>query len=92
MRALITKYKAAFQWSEYDVGTTNVTQHKIDTGDAKPVKQKQYRMPQMAQAEIDKQVKSMLDNNIIEESRSPWSSPIILVKKKMQENGKQERA
>ncbi|CAF0944553.1 unnamed protein product, partial [Brachionus calyciflorus] len=90
VRKLISKYKAAFQWSEYDVGTTNVTQHKIDTVDAKPLKQKQYRMPQMAQVEIEKQVKSMLDNNIIEESRRPWSIPIILVKKKMQEVGKQE--
>ena len=51
MRELIKKYKAAFQWSEYDVRTKKVTQHKIDTGDEKP---EQCRMSQMAQAEIEK--------------------------------------
>ena len=79
---LIVKYKNVFKWSEFDMGVSDVTKHKIDTGDADPIKQRAYRIPQIAQEEVERQVKEMLNNKVIEESHSPWSSPIILVKKK----------
>ena len=34
--------------------------------------------------EVDTQVKEMLRNHIIWESKSPWNAPILLVKKKDQ--------
>lgn len=84
---LLKKYEKLFQWSEYDIGITSKTEHSIDTGNTRPIKQAQYRLPQIAQDEIEKQIKSMLENKIIEESKSPWCSPILLVKKKPDENG-----
>jgi hypothetical protein len=48
LKELILKYEGAFQWSQYDIGTTQVVKYNIDTGNAKPIKQKQYRMPQTA--------------------------------------------
>ena len=36
----------------------------------------------MLHEEIDKQIDSMLENNIIQPRRSPWSSPIVAVPKK----------
>ena len=87
---IIEQNAIAFQWSEYDTGITDLVEHNIDTGDEKPIKQRQYRLPQTAQAEVEKQVSKMLENGIIEESKSPWTSPIILVKKKSKENSKQE--
>ncbi|XP_015764203.1 PREDICTED: uncharacterized protein LOC107343152 [Acropora digitifera] len=55
----------------------------IDTGDALPIKQRPYRTsPKCGKQEIDRQVEDMLQKRIIRESVSPWSSPIVLVKKK----------
>ncbi len=85
---LLKKYENNFQWSEYDTGLTNKAEHRIDTGNARPIKQAQYRLPQVAHEEIGKQVNTMLENQIIEDSRSPWSSPILLVQKKPDADGK----
>lgn len=87
---LILKYVDVFQWSEFEMGNSNGTEHKINTGDATPLRQRAYRLPQAAQEEVDRQIKQMLRSKVIEESHSPWSSPIILVKKKVQDGQKQE--
>ena len=63
---------------------TDLVEHRIDIGNASPIRQRPYRHSPQAKKEIDKQVKQLLDSNIIEESDSPWSSPVVLVKKKNQ--------
>ena len=60
----------------------NFYEHKIDTGDAKPIRQRFNRTNPKQRAEIDRQVQEILKNNIIEPSNSEWSSPVVLVKKK----------
>lgn len=68
--------------SENRLGRTRNLIHQIDTGDAKPFRQRQYLMsPYMLQhlnAELDK----MLALDVIEPSHGAWSSPVLLVKKK----------
>jgi GTP cyclohydrolase FolE2 len=54
---------------------------------ANPVYVKPYRIPHSQRQEIERQVNQMLKDDIIEESRSEWSSPILLVPKKPDENG-----
>ena len=59
-----------------------IVQHAIETGNHPPVHTPPYRVSykdeQMQRQEIEK----LLKQGIIEESTSPWSSPIVLVRKK----------
>lgn len=55
-----------------------------------PIYTKQYRLPHAQKSELDKQIKNMLDTGIIEEARSPWSSPLLLVPKKLDSNNEKK--
>ena len=49
-----------------------------------------YRLPETQKVEVDKQLKKLLQEGIIEESNSPWNSPILLVPKKLDDSGQQK--
>jgi hypothetical protein len=61
--------------------TTPITSHYIDTGGHRPINVPPYRTGPAQKQEIDKLVQDMLDNNVIRPSKSPYSSPVLLVKK-----------
>ncbi|CAC5378652.1 unnamed protein product [Mytilus coruscus] len=65
-----------------ELGCTDLHPHRIDTGDAAPVRQRFYRQSPAMKTESSKHIKEMLDNNIIEPSQSEWASPVCLVRKK----------
>ena len=60
---------------------TQVT-HRINTGEALPIHQPKYRAAHHHKKSISEQTAEMLKKKIISPSRSPWSSPVVLVKKK----------
>jgi len=63
------------------LGCTSNVVHDVEVGDQRPIKQHPYRLgPGKAQIVRD-EVKYMLDNDLIEPSQSPWSSPVLLVPK-----------
>uniref|UniRef100_A0ABD2WL33 RNA-directed DNA polymerase n=2 Tax=Trichogramma kaykai TaxID=54128 RepID=A0ABD2WL33_9HYME len=65
---------------------TDWIEHKINVKEGtKPIKQKYYPVSEKRQEELYQQVKDLLDEDIIEPSKSGWSSPIVMVKKS---NGK----
>jgi len=55
--------------------------HDVDPGDFVPIKQHPYRVNPVKKVHLDKEIDYMLENNIIEPSKSEWSSPCILVPK-----------
>lgn len=60
----------------------NFYEQKLIMSDNEPVFTKNYRLPHAQRAEIDKQVKILLENDLIELSKSPYNSPLIIVPNK----------
>lgn len=63
------------------LGCTNKAEHVIVTH-SQPIKQRYYRVNPIVQKQIDAELDEMLALGVVEPSNSPWSSPILLVKKK----------
>ncbi len=80
--SVLDEYSDIFASSSLDLGHTTLVRHEIDTGTAAPIKQAPYRVSQSEKEIIEKHISDMLDQGIIEVSSSPWSSPVVLVKKK----------
>jgi hypothetical protein len=79
---LLQKFSDTFSKNDTDLGQTNLVEHHIETGNAKPLKQPPRRVP-MAYAEDEKKlIDTMQRQGIIQKSSSPWSSPLVLVMKK----------
>ena len=70
-----------FAIDESDRGETDLIQLEIDTGEAPPIKQLFRRMPYTAR-EVANQLHKMRKLNVLQPSKSPWDSPVVLVKKK----------
>ena len=59
------------------IGRTSILKHHIDTGNAPPVHVSPRRIPQSRREEMAKLVKEMLEQGVIQQSDSPWSSPVV---------------
>ena len=82
--SLLNKFEDVFSKHEFDIGLTNLIEHSIDTGDAKPIKLPPRRVP-IAFADHEKKVlKELEENKIIRKSNSPWSAAIVIVVRKDQ--------
>ena len=70
-----------FSLSSGELGRTAVTKHHINTGDAQPVHLLPRCIPQARRDEVKRLIQEMLDQGAIQQSDSPWSSPVVLTKK-----------
>lgn len=64
------------------LGRTHLMTHVIDTGNAKPFKSRQYNMSPYVMEKLKEEINKMLDLGVIRKSSSPWSSPVVMVRKK----------
>ena len=78
----VTKAHDVFAIGPRDQGRVEQVEHKIETGDHPPIKQPLRRVPFALRPVIARMVQEMLDAGVVQESSSPWASPIVLVKKK----------
>ena len=82
LKSLVHEFADVFALGPTELGTTDLVTHVIDTGDNSPIKQPPRRIPFALRDKVDQLVKEMLDQGIVTPSKSPWSSPVVLVAKK----------
>ncbi|UYV66312.1 K02A2.6-like [Cordylochernes scorpioides] len=79
LKQVLERYEDLFSSG---LGRSNLAKHRIDTEGAKPIKHKPYRVSAKEREIIKEQIDEMLRDGIIRPSSSPWSFPVILVKKR----------
>ena len=79
---LLAKHTDIFALRPTELGTTKLVSHHIDTGDHSPIHQPLRRTPFSLRKKINEMIEEMLETGIIQQSSSPWASPIVLVKNK----------
>ncbi len=62
-------------------GQTKFIMHNVEIVDSKPLKQHPYRMNPLKQEYLKTEIQYLLENDLIEPSKSDWSSPCILILK-----------
>ena len=82
LRSLLAKHADAFLKHKGDIGRCSLVEHRIHTANNLPIKQAPRRLPLLKPETAAAEIKRMLEQDLITPSKSPWSSPITLVKKK----------
>ncbi len=79
---LLHQYRDVISLNDSDLGHVTIVQHTIDTGDHKPIRETLRPHPRAHLPIIDKMIDGMLEQGVIEPSRSEWASNITLARKK----------
>jgi hypothetical protein len=69
----LIEYADIFASHEFDLGNFRTVEHKIDTGNASPVKQRIRRTPLGFKKEEEAHLEKMLENGVIQPSSSEWA-------------------
>lgn len=77
-----------FKLSTDKLSCTNLVKHRIPTTDEIPVKVKQYRQPPELELLVEEHTDKMYDDDILQASISPSNSPVIIVPKKADSQGR----
>ena len=78
LNTLMTEYANIFAVNSAEIGRTDLVHHQINTGDSDPVKQQARRIPFALRPKVEQMINEMLEQGVVEESSSPWASPIVL--------------
>ena len=72
----------SFAMSDTELGETDIVEHTIDTGEAKPVRTCPRRLPYALRKELQEELGRLTMSGCIEPSTSPYASGLVLVRKK----------
>ena len=78
---LLLKWKHIFSTGDTDLGRTNQVKHHIVLTNSEPFRERYRRIPPHLYQEVKEHLQNMLKAKVIKESDSPFSSPIVLVRK-----------
>jgi transposase InsO family protein len=79
---LLSRWSHIFSQSSLDIGCTGLSKHRIELTDNVPFKDRPRRIPPALYEEVKQHLREMEDIGVIEESNSPYSSNIVLIRKK----------
>ena len=79
LQSLTSQYSDIF--SDFP-GDSNLAQHRLDLTSDIPVRQTHCPVPYAMQASLKEELQQMEEMGIIRKSSSPYSSPVVVVKKK----------
>ncbi|XP_053405820.1 uncharacterized protein LOC128559022 [Mercenaria mercenaria] len=78
---ILIEYQDVFAKNDFDLGNFTAIEHTIDTGDAKPIKQRMRKTPACFSGEEEAHLEKMLQAGVIQESTSDWASAPVLNRK-----------
>ena len=87
IRKLIDTNEDIFYKKGDDLTFTNEIKHRIETKSDEPIYTRKYRYPAAFEQEISDQMKELLEQGIIQHSKSPYNAPIWPVPKKADKEG-----
>lgn len=79
---LLNRYRHCFAYNLTELGSTSVGEMTINLLDNDPVVYRPYRLAIAEKDKVRSMISELLDNDIIRPSKSPYASPIVLVRKK----------
>jgi hypothetical protein len=82
IKELLLKYREIFAEHDLDLGCLKGVQHKINTGNASPAKQKMRRTPYGFEKEEESHLQKLMNAGVIQPSSSDLASTPVLVRKK----------
>ncbi|KAI5616885.1 hypothetical protein C0J50_23556 [Silurus asotus] len=88
LRQNLSTRSQVFSLQEWDVGLAKGVEHTIRMSDPQPFRERSRRLAPADLEDVRKHLQELLQAGIIKESRSPYASPIVIVRKK---NGTFER-
>ena len=81
-KEILGSWSHIFSTSPTDLGRTDLVEHEIKLTDETPFKKPYRRIPPALYEEVRQHLKEMLDAGAIRPSKSPFSSNVVLVRKK----------
>ncbi len=79
---LLIEHQDVFARDDFDLGSFTTIEHKIDTGDSKPIKQRFRRTPVCFASEEEANLQKMIKAKVVQPSISEWASAPVLVRKR----------
>ncbi|XP_028254301.1 uncharacterized protein LOC114429891 [Parambassis ranga] len=82
LRQKLAQKSDVFSTHEWDVGLARGVEHRIRLADSRPFRQRSRRLAPADIEDVRKHLQDLLQAGIVKESRSPYASPIVVVRKK----------
>uniref|UniRef100_A0A8R1EHV4 RNA-directed DNA polymerase n=1 Tax=Caenorhabditis japonica TaxID=281687 RepID=A0A8R1EHV4_CAEJA len=82
IRRIVAEFSDVFAIEDSELTQTDMVQCEIEVEKSEPIRQKCRPVPLALQEKVKVMLKDMEERKVIKKCRSPWASPVVLVKKK----------